>query len=99
MEPCEINAIGIERLLSDYDETISSFRQKTNALNEETQAMNKTQASMLSNILEDKASKRIYVTKLCTQDLPHIIEYLDDISSKNGATKIIVKVPTKYSPF
>lgn len=70
-----------------------------NALNEETQAMNKTQASMLSNILEDKASKRIYVTKLCTQDLPHIIKYLDDISSKNGATKIIVKVPTKYSPF
>ncbi len=53
---------------------------------------------MQSNILEDKASKRIYVTKLCNKDIPHIIEYLNNISSKNGATKIIVKVPTTYCP-
>ncbi len=53
---------------------------------------------MQSNILEDKASKRIYVTKLCNKDVPHIIEYLNNISSKNGATKIIVKVPATYCP-
>ncbi|MDD4490487.1 MAG: putative beta-lysine N-acetyltransferase [Paludibacter sp.] len=51
-----------------------------------------------SRISTDPDGKRVYLMSMHTDDLPIIIDYLDQLAVSNGYTKIFVKVRAMYSP-
>ncbi len=40
-----------------------------------------------------KINNRVYIMKLAREDIPDIIRYADELTHKEGYTKIFVKVP------
>lgn len=51
-----------------------------------------------SVITHDKQSDRVYLMKLHQDDLPGIVEYIDDLAGQYGYTKIFAKIPSRFAP-
>lgn len=53
---------------------------------------------MKSIISHDKESDRIYIIKMCVEDFPEIIDYLEQLADTHHYTKIFAKIPSSYAP-